>query len=253
MSEIIPSINVRTFEEVKERIKKVEPYVKWCHLDVTDGIFSKHLTWHNPRDLLNFKTKLNIEVHLMVERPEEIIDQWLVKSVNPALEILRPQIGQKLSHNPRGIIPKGAPAKAREAPVLQESFKGGVKRVIIHLEAAKDADIIIKKCRKAGVEVGLAINPETFWGKFEPWLGKADIYQVLAVHPGPSGQILEDEIYDKIIHIRKSCKECIIEADGGINPETAKKVVESGANLLVAGRAIFSSANIKSAIETLRG
>ena len=79
--EVIPSINVPTFEEVKERIAKVEPYVKWCHLDVTDGVFSKHLTWHDPRDLPALDTKLNVEVHLMVADPEKILDQWLVKPV----------------------------------------------------------------------------------------------------------------------------------------------------------------------------
>ena len=208
MVEIIPSINVRTFEEVKERIKKLEPYVSCCHLDVTDGIFSKHPTWHNPADLPNLDTKLNIEVHLMVSEPEKVVGQWLIKPI---------------------------------------------KRVIVHLEAARDVELIIKKCREAGVEIGLAINPETFWGKFEPWFGKVDIYQTLAVHPGPSGQQLSEEIYDKIIHLRKSCPECIIEVDGGINPETAKKAKEAGANLLVAGSAIFSFSDVKSAIKILLG
>lgn len=207
MVEIIPSINVRTFEEVQERVKKIEPYVKWCHLDVTDGVFSKHLTWHDPRDLLNLETSLNVEAHLMVTEPEKIIDQWLVKPV---------------------------------------------KRVIVHLEAASDMDLIIKKCRETSVEIGLAINPETFWGRLEPWFGKCDIYQVLAVHPGPSGQQIQDEIYDKVIHICKVCPACIIEVDGGINPETAKKAVGSGANLLVAGAHIFGSKDIKKAVEELK-
>ena len=220
MTEIIPSINARTFEEVKERIKKVEPYVSWCHLDVTDGVFSKHLTWYDPRDFVSLVgsdptkqgqtllTLLSIEVHLMVAEPEKIIEQWLVKPV---------------------------------------------KRLIFHIEAMKDPEMVIKKCRDAGVAVGFAINPETFWGKLEPWFGKCDIYQVLAVHPGPSGQELTEETYDKVIHIRKACPQCIIEVDGGVNPETAKRALESGANLLVAGNYIFSSEDIKQAIENLRG
>lgn len=209
MVEVIPVINVPTFEEVKERVKKVEPYVSWCHLDVTDGVFSKHATWHDPRDLPNLTTSqvVRFEVHLMVENPEKAIDQWLV------------------------------------APV---------KRVIVHLEAAKDMDFIIGRCRRADVEVGLAINPETFWGRLEPWFGKVDMVQTLAVHPGPSGQELREEIYDKVIHIRKACAGCIIEVDGGINPETAKKAREAGANVLAAGAYIFNSANIKQAIAELR-
>ncbi len=207
--EIIPSINVRTFEEVKERIKKIEPYVEWCHLDVTDGIFSKHQTWHDPRDLPNLRTSdlLKFEVHLMVNEPEKVINQWLIKPI---------------------------------------------KRVIVHLEAAKDADLIIKKCREAGIEVGFAVNPETSWENLEPWFEKVDIVQTLAVQPGPSGQELHPDIYEKIVQIRKLCKKCIIEVDGGINPETAKKAAKSGANLLVAGNYIFNSADIKDAIDSLK-
>lgn len=206
MIEVIPSINVRTFEEVLERIKKVEPYVKWCHLDVTDGLFSKHLTWHDPRDLLNLETKLDVEAHLMVLEPEKIVDQWLVKPI---------------------------------------------KRVIVHLEAASDTDLIIKKCRAAGIEIGLAINPDTFLGKLQSWCGKVDLFQILAVKPGPSGQKMDEESFDKIVHLRRVCPGSKIEIDGGINQETAQKAVESGTDILVAGAYIFSSSDIQQAIQEL--
>ena len=58
--EIIPSINVSDFTELKTKIKLVEPYVKWAHLDVSDGEFSKHVSWHEPKDLVGFKTKLKL-------------------------------------------------------------------------------------------------------------------------------------------------------------------------------------------------
>ena len=207
MTEIIPSINARTFEEVKDLVKKVEPYVKWCHLDVTDGIFSKHLTWHNPSDLPALATKLNAEVHLMVSEPEKIIDHWLIKPI---------------------------------------------KRVIVHLEVSKDLDLVIKKCREAGVEIGLAINPETFWGLLTPWFGKVDMVQTLAVHPGPSGQEVDwPEMLGKIRHIREGCPGCTIELDGGVNPESALIAAEAGADILVAGAYIFNSSNKEKAIEEL--
>ena len=208
LAEVIPSINVQTFEEVQERIKKIEPYVQWCHLDVTDGIFSKHCTWHNSADVSLLDTKLKLEVHLMVQNPEKIIDQWLIKPV---------------------------------------------KRVIVHLEAVSDTELIIKKCRDAGVEIGLAVNPETFWGKLEPWFKKVDMVQVLAVHPGPSGQEVDwPEILGKVQHIRDRCGGCMIEIDGGINPETASKAVQAGANVLVAGAYIFNSQDIKHSIAELK-
>lgn len=76
-TEIIPTILVQTFGEVKEKIRAVEDYVEWTQIDVMDGIFVNNKTWDNPEDLIDFKTKTKLEVHLMVERPEETIDKWL--------------------------------------------------------------------------------------------------------------------------------------------------------------------------------
>lgn len=208
MIEIIPSINELAFEAVKARIKKVEPYVSWCHLDVTDGIFSKHETWRNPSELPLLETKLNVEVHLMIAEPEKSIDRWLTKPV---------------------------------------------KRAIVHIEAVSDPELIIQKCRDADVEVGFAVNPETPWEKLQTWFGKVDMVQTLNVHPGSSGQnAFWQETLQKIEHIRKSCPSCIIEVDGGVNPETAKKAVATGVNLLVAGAYIFGAKDIKKAIEGLK-
>lgn len=203
MIEIIPSINAQTFTEVQERVKKVEPYVSWCHLDVTDGIFSAYPTWNNSRDLSSLRTKLKCEAHLMIAEPEKVIDQWLVKPI---------------------------------------------KRVIVHWEATRDFDLIIQKCRNAGIEIGLAINSETSWEKLEPWFGKVDMVQILAVNPGPSGQKMGEEILEKVRSVRNICPQCIIEVDGGINTDTAKKVKETGANILVAGSVIFSGENIREII-----
>lgn len=206
MVELIPSINSSTFEEVKEKIRKVEPYVDWAHLDVTDGVFSKHLTWHNPQDLPALKTKLKLEVHLMIMEPEKTIDQWLIEPID---------------------------------------------RIIFHLEAAKDPDFIINKCKTVGKEVGIAINPDTFWGKLAPWLDKVGMVQVLAVNPGPPGQKMQEGILDKVIHLRKACPNCHIEIDGGINPETIKVAYDAGADMFVSGF-MFKTNDIEKAIEELR-
>ncbi|MDO8523008.1 MAG: ribulose-phosphate 3-epimerase, partial [bacterium] len=76
--EIIPSINVSDLSELKKRIKQVEPYAKWAHLDVSDGVFTKHVSWHEPKDLVGYKPKLKLEVHLMIDRPEKSIEEWLI-------------------------------------------------------------------------------------------------------------------------------------------------------------------------------
>ena len=209
MPEIIPSINVPTFEEVQERIKKVEPHVSWCHLDVTDGMFSKHATWHDPLDLPRLQTKLKVEVHLMVEKPDEVIDQWLVPPV---------------------------------------------RRVIVHLEAMLDIEclIIIQKCHDVGIEVGFAIKPDTSVSALDQWLKKVDVVLLLRVQPGASGQQMQSEMLGEIVHVRKSCPGCIIEVDGGVNVDNAKRAADAGANVLVAGGAIFSHSDIAKAVESLK-
>ena len=207
MVEVIPSINVRTLEEVKEKVCLVEPHVKWCHLDVTDGIFSSHETWRNPKDLLDLETSLNIEVHLMVSNPDEVIDDWLITPV---------------------------------------------KRVIVHTEAVRNFDLIREKCRDRGIELGVAVNPETPAEAFEPYIGKADVFLFLTVPPGPSGNPMHPNTVGKIMSFRKSCVECIIEVDGGVNEETGKEVVRAGANLLAAGKCIFDSPDIQYAVISLQ-
>ena len=208
MVEIIPSINVLTFQEVRERIKKVEPYVLWCHLDVTDGIFSKHLTWSNPADLFLLDTKINVEVHLMVQEPEKIIDQWLIKPI---------------------------------------------KRLILHLEAITDIHFLLNKCHNAHIELCLAIRPDSSAELLLPWIGKVGMLQLLAVNPGPSGQEMSSAIVDKITYLRGLCATCILEVDGGINKDTAKQAREAGADALVSAAYIFSSPDIQTAINELRG
>ena len=206
-TEVIPSINAENFQGVCGKIKLVEPYVSWCHLDVTDGIFSKHPTWRNPEDLALLNTSLKVEVHLMVMQPERVIEKWT---------------------------------------------KNPVSRVIVHAEVAEDIDFLIKHCREQGVGLGLSVAPEASWQLLRPWFDKVDLMQILTVDPGPSGQHPDwEKIWDKLIQMRKNCPRCIIEIDGGINSETAKRARELGANLLVAGSYIFSHSNIKEAIEGL--
>ncbi|MCK6462505.1 MAG: hypothetical protein L6Q29_01655 [Candidatus Pacebacteria bacterium] len=81
MIEIIPAINALSFEEAKNKIRLVEPYVKWAHLDVADGTFTKNTLWHNPAELDLLETSLNLEVHLMASEPEKRIMDWLKPNV----------------------------------------------------------------------------------------------------------------------------------------------------------------------------
>jgi len=96
--EIIPAVNETDFKEVEKKIKAVQDFgSEWVHLDVSDGKFTKNVLWNNPKDLVNLKHKtqdlrLNFEAHLMVENPDEVLDEWLdvkVKRVIVHLESVR--------------------------------------------------------------------------------------------------------------------------------------------------------------------
>ncbi len=77
MIEIIPSINHSDPKEIRRRIRLVEPYVSWVHVDVSDGIFSSAKIFNNPAALYDLKTPLHIELHLMVDKPEDHLKEWL--------------------------------------------------------------------------------------------------------------------------------------------------------------------------------
>jgi ribulose-phosphate 3-epimerase len=208
MIEIIPAINADNFEEIKQKIKLVEPYVKWIQIDVADGTFTKNTIWHDPTDLLSLKTKLKIEIHLMVDRVEERINSWLLPNV---------------------------------------------QRIIFHLGASQDPCFVINKIKEAGKEAGIAISPSESWTKAMPYNYKADMFQVLAVDPGLPGQKTKEEALETIKMMREFCKECIIEVDGGMNKETAKRATDAGANIIVAANAVFKNNDTKKNIEELNG
>lgn len=207
--DIIPSINVSDFAELKKRIKKIEPYVAWAHVDVSDGVFTKHISWHEPKDLVGYKPKVKLEIHLMIDHPEKSVDEWLISP--------------------------------------------SVSRVIFHQEATKDHLMLIDKIHEAGKEAGISIRPETPWLKLFPYLDKVELFELLAVSPGPSGQEFDESILAKIGHIRHVAKNAIIEIDGGVNKAVARRCIAEGANVLVAGSAIFDTKKtIKKAIEELK-
>ena len=207
MIKVIPTILVKDFEELKEKIKLVEPHVKWAQLDVMDGVFVDNTTWHNPADLKNLETSLNLEVHLMVSKPEEVIDAWV---------------------------------------------KSGVKRIIFHYEATDKHREIIEKIKKAGLEVGLALNPETSVDVVDDFIKDLDLILIMTVNPGWGGQEFLEKQLGKIKQLRNKYQDVKIEVDGGISLETAPKVIKAGANLLAAGTIIFESNNIKETIWKLK-
>src|SRR3989344_5247566 len=82
---IIPAIIAKDFEELQSKLAKIDGLVSWAQIDVMDGVFVPPKTWDNPADLENISTVINLEAHLMIANPEEIIDGWLNSPVKRIL------------------------------------------------------------------------------------------------------------------------------------------------------------------------
>ena len=126
---------------------------------------------------------------------------------------------------------------------------------LVHIETIKTPDAFERVARaveKAGGRVGLAINPETPLDVLLPYLDRVSRVLVMTVHPGFSGQSYIRELESKIKKLRRLRPSLDIEVDGGVNEQTISHAYAAGANVLAAASAIFSSKNIRGAIENLK-
>jgi len=124
-------------------------------------------------------------------------------------------------------------------------------RFIVHIEST-DAMIAVKEFKDMGKGIGLTLNPDTSIIDIEPFIDYADFIQFMTIYPGFQGRDFIDHVVDKIKFFHKKYPEAIIAVDGGINPTTAKKVIQAGASILYSGSYILKSGNVEKAIEELR-
>lgn len=131
--------------------------------------------------------------------------------------------------------------------------KAGADILTFHYEAASDVKAIIKKIKSFGIKAGMSIKPKTPVDVVFPYLNDLDMVLVMTVEPGFGGQKFMQNCAEKIPAIKEKAHDSlIIQVDGGINAETARICTSYGANSLVAGNYIYKSADIKSAIASLR-
>lgn len=129
---------------------------------------------------------------------------------------------------------------------------GKVDKYILHIESDADFDYLIKLIHDNGYIVGLTLNPETPNGNLSEYFEKIDFIQFMTVDPGFYGSPFVESVLDKMIDLRNMRSDVVMQVDGGIDAETAKKVVEVGATTLVSGSYIFNSDDIASAINILK-
>jgi ribulose-phosphate 3-epimerase len=130
----------------------------------------------------------------------------------------------------------------------------GASHVIVHLEAHHDVGKTLGLIRGRGKGAGLAINPGTPADEVLPLLGQIDELLVMTVHPGFGGQPFIPDMLPKVRALRAAAKQLPILVDGGVNPETGRRCVEAGANVLVAGNSLFrhKTLDLGAAITELR-
>jgi transketolase len=213
---IAPSIIAGERENYEEKVRKAERGgADLIHLDVMDGKFVPNTTFfaNKIRDLRKI-TSLPFDAHLMIEEP--------------------------LKH-------------------IQDYIDARCDIITIHTEVCKESEFleINEKLLKAGISPGIAINPDT---KFPSWLYKhldsIDVIIIMSVNPGFAGQKFIPDSLDKMAEISKQLKKHnyhgYIEADGGIDATNLQQVFDAGARVMVAGNAVYGSADINSNIIQLR-
>lgn len=134
-----------------------------------------------------------------------------------------------------------------------ESFaKSGADILTVHYETAKDMKALINQIKGLGVKVGITINPPTPVDVILPYVEDVDMVLIMTVNPGFGGQSLIEDCLDKIKFLRERYPELNIEIDGGVKLDNLDKVIESGANIIVAGSAVFNAESPEDVVKAIK-
>ena len=132
--------------------------------------------------------------------------------------------------------------------LLEAYVNAGVEIITVHKEVTPHLDRTLNRIRELGCKAGVSINPATSISGLEFLLDKLDLILLMTVNPGFGGQVFIESSLDKIRLVRQliNDKPIKIQVDGGINKVIAPKVIDAGANVIVAGSAVFNGNNVES-------
>lgn len=200
MNILAPSILSADFCELGKQIEEIEKAgAQYLHVDVMDGIFVPSISFGMP-----------------------------------IVSCVRPRTGMFMDVHMMVTKPER---------YVEEFIRCGADGVTIHEEACDCVEETLLRIRKLGVKAGLAVNPETPAEKLYPYLDKLDMALIMTVHPGFGGQKYIDECTDKIRTLRQTITDrgldVKLQIDGGVNLDNLTMNLEAGADVIVAGSAVF--------------
>ncbi len=213
---LAPSMLAADFKELGKEIRTIEENgAQYLHFDVMDGMFVPSISFGMP----------------------------VLQSIRPATNLVC-----------------DAHLMVTEPIRYVEAFaKAGADLITIHLEACEDVEATIAKIRECGCKVGVSIKPATPVSALDNLLDKVDMVLIMSVEPGFGGQKFIPESLDKIAELRNNLNErgldVDIQVDGGIYTHNVEEVIKAGANIIVAGSAVFNgdvAQNTKDMLEILK-
>ena len=211
---IAPSLLAADFANLQSEVKKMsDSGANYLHLDVMDGVFVPNSSFGLAvLEALRKKTSMFFDVHLMIDKPEKYIERYITEC--------------------------------------------GADLVTFHLEATDIPDECLAMIKKHEKKAAVSVKPGTPIEAVYPYLDRCDMVLIMTVEPGFGGQSFMPDMLDKVKKLRAEIEsrglDIDIQVDGGINSETAKLAVLAGANVLVAGSAVFKAADRRMAIDALR-
>ena len=216
MIQIAPSMLSADFLHLEKDVEMVNGCADIFHLDIMDGVLVPNISYGFPViEAIAKKAVKPMDAHLMIVHPEKYFERFA---------------------------------------------KTSVKMMSFHLEAAdrdgNDPAEMLDMIKSYGIKAGLAINPDIAPERVFPYLEKADYILVMSVFAGFGGQKFIETTYDRIRAIKSEISRigssCQIEVDGGVSPSNASALAAAGAEILVAGSAVFKAEDPASTVEAMR-
>lgn len=214
MIKISPSALACDLTRMGEEVCEIERAgAEMVHLDVMDGVFVPNSSFGLAvLEALRKKSTMFFDVHLMIDKPEKYIERYITEC--------------------------------------------GADLVTFHLEATDVPDECLEMIKKHGKCAAVSIKPKTPVEAVYPYLDRCDMVLIMTVEPGFGGQSFMPDMLEKVKALRAEIERrelnVDIQVDGGINSETAKLARAAGANVFVAGSAVFKAADRRAAIDALR-